>query len=615
MRHPFAPGSPRLRSTFVAAAVLTLLASLAPLARGERQSSMKLFPRETMLFVRTANAQEFAERLKDTTTGRMLADPQIKPLVDRVLGEVSNLYSQEAENQVGVAWNDLLKLPKGELAFGVIAMNNAMPAFVLLIDEGKEPTVAQTLLKKGLAALQERGGETTKESIDGVEVTIVRDGGRQDRVVGMFERDGTIVAATHPDVLRHVLWHWDGTRPLPAAGAVDEGNQENSFTPSPTLETNEKFIAILRECRRPNDPPPNLVMYADPIELVRQFGRASPGVQIGLALLPQLGLDGVQAVGGAATMATGQYDSLTHVHVLLQNPRAGILSMIAFDTGDNAPEAWVPLDTASYITGRWKFDSFYARLASIVDQFRGEGAFNELVNGRVSQELGIDFKAKIVDNLAGRVTMVVGYDKPANIQSRKQVLAIEVVDEGVATEAIEKILSRDPNISEKRHAGPVPYYVFKRTGFENLPEDQRPMEPFVAVMDKHIFVGTSTKLFEQMVFARQGDAQRLAGSKDHQRVSDVLLKETPSIRPAVFMMSRPELDFQFWYEMLTSERSRTAIEALAADNEVVERFAKILREGGLPPFDVFKKYLAPSGGILYDTDNGFHGISFSLREE
>ena len=241
---------------------------------------MQLFPHDTLLFVRTANAQEFIARMKDSGTGRMLQDPEIKPLIDRLMGEVSTLYNEHAESEVGVEWNDLLKLPKGELAFGIVARTNEMPAFLLLIDQGNEPTVAESLLDRMLQALKESGGETTTEKIDEVEVTVVRQGTDQNRTIGVFEKDGTIVAATDANVLRNVLWHWDGTRQLPAGGATAD---ENQFTPSPSLETNEKFLAIMRECRRPNDPPPNLVLYADPIEIARQFGRASPGVMLAIA--------------------------------------------------------------------------------------------------------------------------------------------------------------------------------------------------------------------------------------------------------------------------------------------------------------------------------------------
>jgi hypothetical protein len=596
----------RLKSIVCAATFGFLLAGVALTAQAERQSSFNLFPRDTLFYVGTSNAKELVERMKESSTGRMLQDPQIKPIIDRVLGEVGNLYTEHAETEVGVPWNELLNLPKGELALGAVAVPDAPPALLLILDQGEEPTVAGTLVERVLKVLKDEGGDTSKENIEGVEVTIVRASGG--RVIGMFERDRTIVAATHPDVLRHVIWHWDGTRKAAAERAAEAGNQENPFAAGPTLDTNEKFLSILKECRRPHDPPPNMVFYADPIELFRQFGRANPGMQLAIAFLPQLGLDGIQAVGGAMTSATGPYESLAHLHILLQNPRAGILSMIAFDTGDNTPPTWVPADVSSYFTARWKAQAFYARLSAIVDQFQGEGQFEQQMNESFTEEFGINLKTDIIENLTGRVTLVSGYDKPFTLQSGRWIIGIEVVDEARAQQTLDTIVSRQSGSFTKRFIGAVPYYA---------PPDEAdgPFSPCIAIMDKHMFFSLSTKLFEQAVMARQGEAPRLAESQDYQRISATLTEETSSHRPAVLMVSRPVVDWEFYYGMITSDEVRAALDEAAADNEVLERFVRILREGAIPPFDVFKKYLAPGGGILYDTDNGFHGTMFALRPE
>jgi hypothetical protein len=562
--------------------------------------------------VRTANAQELVDRLKDTGTGRMFADPQIKPFVDRVMGQVSAIYSEQAEGEVGVSWSDLTKLPKGEVAFGIVARPDAMPEFLLLIDQGGEQTSVGALINRALKAAEEQGRELTKETIGGVEVTTVH----QHRAIGFFEREGTIVASTDKSLLRHVLYHWDGTKSAGGDSTASGGSGEQAeFIPGPPLEENQKFIAIMSQCRRPSDPPPNLIFYADPIEAVRQFGRAEPGVQIALALLPRLGLDGIQGVGGALTYATGQFDGLTHLHILLNNPRAGILSMLAFDSGDHTPQPFIPYETDTYITAHWNFASFYARLASIVDSFRGEGSFEQMINAQVGPALGIDFKTQIVDNLAGRVTLFTGYEKPVRIQGRHNILAIELVDEAAAQQTLQSIMTRGAERFEQRQFGRAAYYAVKMGRLDEMPEEQRPFHPFVAVFEKHLFVGTSTKLFEQVVAASQGEVPRLADSQDYSRLTATMNETAAGRQPAVLMVQRPELTYRFWYELLGTEAARNFIDEAAAENEIVARFADVLRDGGLPPFEAIKKYAGPAGGILYDTDNGFHGITYALRNE
>src|SRR4029077_1451431 len=98
-----------------------------------------------------------------------------------------------------------------------------------------------------------------------------------------------------------------------------------------TLAENDHFVTVLRSCRRPQDPPPNIIIFADPIGLIREFGRDNAGLKIGLAMLPSLGIDGITAIGGTETIATGEYDALFHMHVLLENPRAGVIQVINFE--------------------------------------------------------------------------------------------------------------------------------------------------------------------------------------------------------------------------------------------------------------------------------------------
>ena len=98
----------------------------------------------------------------------------------------------------------------------------------------------------------------------------------------------------------------------------------------------------MKECRRKQDPPPHLIFFVDPIALAKNIGRESGGMQMALAMMPMLGIDGLSGLGGAITYATNEYDDLVQVHVLLENPRAGILQLPAFEAGDTTPQAFVP---------------------------------------------------------------------------------------------------------------------------------------------------------------------------------------------------------------------------------------------------------------------------------
>src|SRR4029079_6871425 len=107
----------RLSIVLLATLVVSAICPSALAEKAERPSAMKLFPEETVVFVRVANAHEFGEKFQQTSMGRMIRDPQMKPFVDSLYGKAGDLYAEHAENKVGISWDDLKKLPKGEVAF------------------------------------------------------------------------------------------------------------------------------------------------------------------------------------------------------------------------------------------------------------------------------------------------------------------------------------------------------------------------------------------------------------------------------------------------------------------------------------------------------------------
>lgn len=619
------------------------IAAVGAAARADRPSAMRLFPEESLVFVRVANASEFGERLRQTSTGKMIQDPQLRPFIEALYGKVGELYANDAEEKVGIAWEDLKKLPKGEVAFAVVARPDKRPALLLMIDQGTEPSVVGKLVDRVLEIAEEQGGEISNEKIGDVEVTVVRDKDAENRMFGVCQREDTIIAATDPNVIRGVLWHWDhagdeasadtaanatatAASASPGAAKTESGSSSDStdskseerateFVPGRTLAQNERFIAVVKNCRRPQDPPPQLLFYIDPIELVRNLGRGNGGIQFALGLFPSLGIDGLMAIGGATTYATDEYDALGQLHVLLQNPRSGVLLLPAFESGDTTPQTFVPLAVETYFAWNWKLRTTYDRLVALVDQYRYQGSVDKFVKEKLSAELGVDVPTQIVDNLKGRFTWMIGYDRPSKLTGQKHIFAAELNDENAAKEALKAVMAKFPEPFEERHFGNVTYYSMMPKRMRERPEEERPMDPFVAIMDGYFFIGGSCTQFERCIAARDGTAPRLADSSDFARTSAVIGRETRGVTPVMFMLSRFEETLRQWYDLLTSDKTRALIEENKEKNPLLRALAEVMDQNKLPPFDTLLQYAAPGGGILYDTDDGYHVISFTLRNE
>lgn len=626
----------RTAAALVAAIVFTALNSMA---RADRPTSMKLFPEESLVYVRVANAAEFGERLRQSATGRMIQDPQLRPFVAALYGKAGELYASEVQEKVGVSWDDLKKLPKGEVAFAVVARPEKQPALLLLIDQGTEPSVVGKLVDRVIELAEQKGGEISNEKIGDVEVTVVRDKDQENRMFGVCQREDTIIVATDPNVIRGVLWHWDHAGDTAAAAGAAKETPESpaaenekkdgeaksadgkseapaaEFVPGRTLAQNERFVAIVKNCRRPQDPPPQLLFFADPIELLRNVGHGNGGMQFMLGLFPSLGVDGLMAVGGAATYAAEEYDDLSQFHFLLQNPRSGVLMLPAFRDGDVRPQPFVPLALETYMTWNWNLRTTYDRLIALVDQYRYQGSVDKFVKEKISEKLGIDVPTQIIDNLKGRCTWMIGYDRPSKTTGQKHIFALELKDENAAKESLKTVMAKFPESFEERHFGNVTYYSLMPKRMRERPEDERPVDPFVAVVDGYFFIGGSCMQFERCIAARDGTTPRMADSSDFARTSAVIGRETRGVTPVLFLLHRSEETLRQWYDLLTSEKTRALIENNKEKNRFLAALAEVMDQNKLPPFETLLQYSAAGGGILYDTDDGYHAISFGLRNE
>ncbi len=122
---------------------------------------------------------------------------------------------------------------------------------------------------------------------------------------------------------------------------------------------------------------PQVSFYVDPIAIVREVIKQNGSAAMVGAMLPVLGVDGIQGVGGSIILRPEEFDSITHMHLLLSNPRRVLLEVVRPKSGSTDPEEWVCEDVGSYVTGNWDVNKTLKAVEKIFDNFQGEGAFQE----------------------------------------------------------------------------------------------------------------------------------------------------------------------------------------------------------------------------------------------
>ena len=218
----------------MALAVLSLCLS----AQAERPSAMKLFPEESVVFVRIANANDLGQKMQQTSLGRMFQDPQLKPFVETLYGKRASCIHPKPKASWASPGTISKNYPRAKSRSPSLLAPEKRPALLLLIDQGDEASVADKLVDKVLDIAQEKGGEFARKRSATWKSPSSAISDRENRMFGVCERDNTIIVATDPNVIRGVLWHWD--HPAAKAAAMTLQRAKRSEAKSGNVATAEQ---------------------------------------------------------------------------------------------------------------------------------------------------------------------------------------------------------------------------------------------------------------------------------------------------------------------------------------------------------------------------------------
>lgn len=579
----------------------------------ERPGATKLLPDSTVAFVHVTDTKELAKKFKETSVGRIGHDKQIQPLVGQLYGSANEAFL-EVQDQVGLSLDELLSLPEGEMFFAAVAPTRGELGFVILVDVGKQMPAARKLLEHGEDLAIREGSFRRTEEVGETLLTIFEEG--DDNVAAYFEKDDCIVVAINNlDVARQIIQRWDGK-------AKEDAKP---------LSENRKFSTIMNKSKGTHDEEPQVTFFVDPIEIAKVAGRNNFGTRAAVAILPTLGLDGLKAAGGSVILAPEEFDGILHIHVMLANPRSGILEMVALQPGDSTPEPWVPADASNYWTFNWDFEKTLDEGKKLYDSFNEEGAFSALLDRRFSERLGIDFEEDFLKQLDGRLTWVQWMVPPARINSQANMIALKLKDAKSFRRTLDTAMDKvgGDNLEKKSHGG-VSYYVGpegrarrgrrlrQRLEDEDAdlprPRVRRP-QPCVAILGDYVVMTDSPEFLHHAINTKRDSSKSLANEPEFKLISAKIKRHAGTNKPAAITFNRPEHGFRLMYDLATGDDSRRNMAAWAERNEFFRVVNQALDDNPLPDFAEIAKYLAPGGGLITTDQTGIHYIGFSLKRK
>lgn len=577
-----------------------LVVCVAPAVYAERPTAPKLLPESTLAYLRVHDMQDMTDAFQNSRGGQMFSDPQIKPFIDDLYNSASEAF-ETIENEIGLSLSELLAIPQGEACVAVVGADQGPPAFFALIQVNDNLPMAEKIVDRIIEQVEGRGGGMEAKTIEETFVTVLnrRNGGK----LVIFDRDGALVVISDVDLATQILKVWNGN--------ADK---------TKTLADNPHFTSIMKQCAGIQGERPQLSWFVDPVTLVKHASRGNLTMAASLAFLEPLGLNGVRGAGGSLIMRPeADFETINQMHLLLDNPRKGIVEMIALDEGDTAPEKFVPADANVYMTVNWDFEKTYKEANRILSQIRQEDdALDAEIKRSIDERAGIDFKAEVIDQLDGRVTMFNWMQPPARLNSNATFVGVKVKDSKKLKSTFEKVLQRFNVELESSTFGGVQYYRVPMGNAEANPEFPsdilRTPQPMVAFFDDYVAYLDSEELLKEVVKTSQRENASLAYSEDYQAIASKAEDYTLGEPLGMMAYSRPDEALRGFYEMARSQATKERL-AQAGDNPFFNAIGGALERHELPPFDALVKYFSPTGTIVTNTETGIHWMEFALKKE
>ncbi len=576
---------------------ITWAAQLAGLADAAPLPAIKLLPKNTLVYANVASVPELVDSFQQTNLGRMFADPQIRPFVSGLIDAANNTLTQIKE-RTGLSIQELARLPQGEITFAMLPRDPTAPNpngldMVFLMDCGDSIVAARKLADKIRAAFEDAGYRFHEETVGGVTVSVYEYGNGDSSPWVLFERDNTMAVCANLAVVKQIVDRWT------------QGGDD-------CLAENPQFGAVMNRCRGTKDEEPQITAFVDPIGIFKATTAGNPAAQIAAAFMPALGLNGLKAVGASIVLATEDFDGITNLHMLLDNPRAGILDLIAIGSGDDTPPAWIPADVASYMSLHWDLQQTFDRGTKLGDTFSGDGTTAKRINDRVLRTLGIDVEHDLLPALSGRFIHTTWFERPVRLGVGGQTLVgAQLNDPKAFHETFDKIVQRfGAGIDKKTYSGVV-YY--KQAG-ERPADDARP-QPCFALMNDWVLVSDRPSVMEHILAHRDDSSNNLATALDYKLIASRIGRQSGGAKPGMLSFSRPDLSWKYMYDLAASENTRNTLRDRSANNPVLGALNQGLEKNPLPPWEAIAKYLAPEGAMLTDDDTGVHYMQFALRRK
>jgi hypothetical protein len=565
----FRPVRAALAAVMASALVLSATASSA----ADRAAADRLLPGETSFFVRLSDLSKSKDGFGKSALGQLWNSSEMEPFRKQIEEKWEEALKKAAEQEVPIA--DLLSIPQGELAIGVVHEEDGPVGGVAILDYGDKQSALDKALDALDKALEEKGAVQSSETISGAEVTVFTFKDEDDEEVpyklAYFTKDGTAVFASSTSLIGAVLNRWDGAE-------------------SDCLGEDEIYSYILKKSKHDSVKAPELEFFVSPIDLIQGILESQEELAFQAALvntqIQRLGFGQLKGIGGTVEGGLEEYDSWSRTIIYAEQPSQGLMNVFQFPAVKPEVPGWVGAGVATFTTVNWDVQAAWTSIMAAADGFMGKsGATMQRVDALAKNPPNIHIKKDVFDQLTGTFQMVSHGIEAASegAPQEKQVFYIGIKDETKLKELMGKISEQAPQVQTREFEGKT---IYEGPG-------GGPVQPGASIAFDSLIISTDVGALESAL--RREDAEKpLSDDADFK----ALMKGVPD---AVSFLSFSRLDKTIGpvYEMARKGELDGLTEA-GVDFSV------------LPEFESISKYFRPQISFAAPDENGAVMEAYSL---
>ncbi len=551
-------------------ATLCLLASGSAWAADDEVYAEDRIPSNVLLYVTSLDAAGAYEKFQNTSMGKLIQDPAMKPFIDQIHERIGEAKS-ELEEKWKISVNELINAFQGEVAFAVIRPVGQGIGWVAFLEYGDAKSTVDAVLERAQSELKKEGELSVEtEDFEGTKVTTYtftkKDEDQPTTVsISLLQKDGQLVLGSDSGVLSAVIDRWDG-------------EHEDTFGNNKIYET------IYNKCITDDDADPALIYYIDPIGLLANGLSMTPQTQnyAALVYMPPLGLASLKAIGGVTEFDTKDFDYVSRSLLYLDGPPTGVLKIFQLRSQTLNVPNWVPADASQYFTLDWDVKGAYEAIESIYDSFSGPGRFAMASSGLL-QQVGLELKLKpdVIDVLSGKIQ---GYMQNSADESGipRGVLSIGITDKAKGKKLLDAVW---PLVGGAKSSD-----VSGATLYEPENDEQNVA---MAVKDDAVLISSDAAQIQTALASNPKSP--LTSSSEFKAV----LKHIP---PQVSLFS---------YQNANGQIAEAYEKARAGELDAIVEGK--LDFSVLPPFEQISKYFTAKGGYYIPDEKGTLGVQFGQK--